>query len=117
MAVQINQDGRKLGILGDQAHVPATATKALYRDLLVDPGDDDLSAADIGCAVDRQQVAVEDPRVTHTVTAYPQQIIGLGPKHVATDIQVVIDMLFGQDRMARSHLSYNRQPVSGRARQ
>ena len=67
----VEYDGRIQRIFGQQLDDGALALPTLDGDFVSDPRHDDLAIAGFLCALDCQQVAVEDARVAHAHAAYP----------------------------------------------
>ena len=116
--LRIDDDRREIGIFGDEQELPAAALQALDRDLVAaasgKPRDDDLPRAGVGGAVHGEKIAVEDAGVPHALAAHAQQVVGARREQRGIEPHVRLDVLGGENRVARGDATDERQ---SRARQ
>src|SRR5574339_441940 len=77
---RVDDDRLERAVFGKQHDLAPALSQALHGDLVATRGadarDDDLAVARFGRAVHGEQIAVENARVAHALTAYAQKIIG-----------------------------------------
>jgi NAD(P)-dependent dehydrogenase (short-subunit alcohol dehydrogenase family) len=100
-------------VLGLQPDVVGFAVDPLDRRLLADQGDDDFAVTGVVARPHDDVVAFEDAGVLHAFAADLQDVVAvLAADHVG-DLDVLLDVLLGEDRRPGGHLADQRQTASG----
>ena len=84
--------------------------EAFDSDFVIDASDNDIAIGSDRGAVDREQIAVENPDIDHAVTVNRQKIVCRGLEETRGQRTVVLDMCLGQDRVPRCNAAYDGQP-------
>jgi hypothetical protein len=85
------------------------AAQTLDRDLVLQPGHNDLTVQCLRGGVHREQIPVQDAGIPHAATLHPQQEVGPGAEQAGIDGMAVLNMLDGQDRAASGYPPDHRQ--------
>src|SRR5262245_44878217 len=102
------EDGLHFVVLGLQADVVLFAIEPLHGRLLADQSDDDFAVDRVVAGPHDHVVGLEDAGVLHAFAADLEDVVAvLAADHVG-DLEVLLDVLFGQDRLARCDLSDQR---------
>src|SRR5947209_5822941 len=96
-------------VLGLEADVVRLLEVALDRRLLADESDDDLSITRRVAALDDDVIAVEDAGVLHRVAGHAQDVLAAVAADQVRDVDVLLDVLLGQDRRAGRDTADERQ--------
>jgi len=96
-------------IIGQQLNNRPLPPEPLDRYLVSDTRHDDISVDGMRRAMHREQITVEYTGAFHAVTAHPQQIIGTRMKNGRINRTVFLDILFGEDRLARRNAAHHGQ--------
>src|SRR5690606_7226725 len=71
--------------------------------------DDDLPAADFRCAVNRDEVTVQNARIPHAHAADPEQEMRLRLEQIRIELIARLDVFLREDRRTRRHPADERQ--------
>ena len=86
------------------------AEEALDRRLLAHERDDDLAVGGGVLRAHDDEVALEDAGVLHRLAADAQDVLAVLAARDRRHLDVVLDVLLGEDRLARGDLADERQP-------
>ena len=79
---EVDVDRFEFRVLRQQPDFTAPLPVTLHRHLIVvQAGNNNLPIANLGGAVNRQQIAIQDACVAHGHALYSQQVVSLGPEH------------------------------------
>ena len=76
----------------------ALVEESLDGGFVLDQGDDDLAVAGRLLRLDDDEVAVEDAGLLHRVSAHGEDEVGVVATGDARDVDVLLDVLLGDDR-------------------
>src|SRR5512139_3812371 len=83
--------------------------EALDCRLVIDQGDHDLAVAGALRGAHHDEVTLEDAGVLHALPAHPQDVVAILTADDVRDVEVLFDVLLGEDRLAGRDLPDQRQ--------
>ena len=92
-------------VLRLQPHVVGLLEEALHRRLLAHERDDDLAVLRRVLLAHDDDVVRQDARVHHRVAAHAQEVLALLAAGDLGDLDVLLDVLLGQQRLTRGHMA------------
>jgi hypothetical protein len=100
-------------IIGQQVNNRPAPVESLDCYLICDARHDDTSVHGVWSAVHGEQIAIEYTGTFHAVAAHPQQVIGARMENGGINRAVFLDILFGENGLARRNVPDHRQAGRG----
>src|SRR4249919_3667581 len=107
------EDRVHLVVLGLQPDVVGLAEEALDGRLLADQGDDDLAVGGLLGGSHDDVVPLEDAGVLHALAADAKDVVAVLSADDIGNLDVLLDVLLGEDRLAGGYLADQRQAFAG----
>src|SRR3954465_2587653 len=100
-------------VFGLQPDVVLLTVDSLHRRLLADQGDDDLAVGGVVARPHDHVIAFENAGVFHAFAADLEDVVAVLPPDHVRHFEILLDVLFGKDRLTGGHLPDQRQPATG----